>query len=453
MFRSSLTFLFCVLVGAGCSSNGTDTTTGQPAGSAANATTIELIRAAARPLTGAASEYDELFALIGNARFLLLGEQTHGTREFYEERARISRRLIEEKNFRIIALEADWPDAARVNRYINGAGTDKTADEALSSFTRFPTWMWRNEEMREFVEWLRAYNQSRSPEDRVQVFGMDVYSGFASAQDVVSYLERVDTAAAREARERYSCFGKYRSAEEYAVAVLGNRTPSCASQVSEQLTEMQQRANARGGNHDPDLLAALQSARVVRNAEEYYRLAHQSGIASWNLRDRHMADVVDAASAWNARASRSDRVIAWAHNSHMGDARMTERSESGELNLGQLMRQRHPSETRIIGFTTYEGTVMAASDWGERGRAQPLRPAIRDSYAGLFHAVAIPAFYLPVMEDSEVARALSTRRLQRAVGVVYAPQSEMQSHYFEAQLGQQFDAVLHFDRTRAVRPL
>lgn len=421
---------------------------------------VAAVRDAVRPLTGDERDYDSLMELIGDARFVLLGEATHGTHEFYRERARITRRLIEEKGFNTIVLEADFPDTLRVNAYVRGASSDRSASEALAGFKRFPRWMWRNTDVRDLVEWLRAHNDRRPAESsKVGVHGMDLYSLFTSADAVVKYLKSVDPEAARRARKQYNCFRWFRNDPQgYGQAVAYGTSRSCEREVGQQFQEMQERVaerTARGElRPDDELLFALQHARVVKNGEAYYRTIYRSGVASWNLRDRHMAETIDELVNYsNTQGAARAKVIVWAHNSHLGDARATEANERGELNVGQLMRQRRGTGAVLIGFTTYTGKVRAAREWGGSGERRTVRPSLAGSYGALFHETGVPNFLLPLRNGGKLSDELAQARLERAIGVIYLPQTERQSHYFRARLAQQFDAVIHFDVTSAVEPL
>ena len=418
-----------------------------------------LVRQAARPLTGGARDYDPLLEMIGDARFVLLGESTHGTHEFYRERARITRRLVEEKGFNAVVLEADWPDAYRVGEYALGRGTDATAEQALSGFTRFPRWMWRNTDFRDFVEWLRTHNASAGAAGGVGVYGMDLYSLADSADEVVEYLNGVDPEAAKRAKKRYGCLGGYRrSPEQYGYEVASGQKVSCEKEVAAQLQEMEQRLAAWRGSagrvHDDELFNAFQNARVVRHGEAYYRLVYHRNFSTWNLRDQHMATTIQELVRYlDAVTGRKTKVVVWAHNTHQGDARMTERGEVGELNVGQLMRQSHDGSSVLVGFTTYAGDVRAASQWGGGDRKMRLRPAIPESYGALFHEAGVPNFLLLMRGGGPHVEALARPRPERAVGVIYLPATERRSHYFQARLSKQFDAVIHWDVTAAVEPL
>jgi erythromycin esterase-like protein len=413
---------------------------------------------AARPLTGGARDYDPLIDRIGNAQFVLLGEATHGTHEFYQERARITQRLVQEKGFTAIAIEGDWSDAERVNRYVRRMSGDMSAEQALADFTRFPEWMWANAEMRDFVQWLRVYNNGLPPtHPRVGFYGLDLYNLVASADAVVRSLERLDPQAAFRARQRYQCFAPFRDDPfAYGRAVASRRVESCEHAAAEQLQELSEWPSSPRAHvvqtHPEDRYSLLQHARVVKNAEAYYRKSFTGEVSTWNLRDQHMAETIDALGSALDAQGRPTRVVAWAHNTHVGDMRATEYGESGMLNVGQLMRERHPDQVVLAGFTTYHGTVIAASAWDEPGVRKDVKPALAESYAGRFHATGIGNFLL-LLGGDELTASINEPRLQRAIGVIYLPETERASHYFEARLSQQFDAVIHWDQTRAVEPL
>jgi erythromycin esterase-like protein len=417
-----------------------------------------VIHKAARPVTGSVQDYDALLELIGDAQVVLLGEASHGTHEFYRERARISQRLIEEEGFAAVAVEADWPDAFRVNRWVRGAGEDRTALDALGDFERFPRWMWRNRDVLEFVSWLHDHNGSNQGGRQVGFYGLDLYSLFASMQEVVRFLEKVDPQAAARARYRYSCFDVFgEDTQAYGYSAEFGVTPSCEEQAVQQLLELQHHAaelaQRNAGIPEDELFYAEQNARLVKNAEEYYRTMFRGRVESWNLRDRHMADTLVALISHLGRKAGRARMVVWEHNSHVGDARATAMGQTGEWNVGQLSRERFGEQAVLIGFTTYSGTVTAASDWDAPIERKRVRPGLPGSFEHLFHTVGTADFLLPLRGDARVHDALSDARLERAIGVIYRPESERVSHYFEATLPQQFDAVIHFDETRAVEPL
>jgi len=409
-------------------------------------------------ITGGAGDYDGLLDLVGDRRLVLIGESSHGTHEFYRERARITKRLIEESDFTAVAVEADWPDAYRVHRYVMGLSDDEDADTALSDFRRFPAWMWRNREVCTFVEWLRAHNDAqRHPATKTRFYGLDLYSLRASMEAVVEYLDRVDPAEAGRARKRYSCFdhvGGEGVAYGYGLAYLG--AIPCENEVVAQLIELRRRAEAYlhrdGWIADDEFFFAEQNARLVRDAEEYYQQMYRAEVSSWNLRDRHMAGTLDAlVEHLDGQVSRP-KIVVWEHNSHVGDARATEMGARGELNVGQLARQRHRGETVLVGQTTFDGSVTAATDWGGPAERKRVRPASGASHEALLHASGVPGFWLDTAAAT-VHDGLREPRLERAIGVIYRPETERRSHYFEARLGEQFDVVIHLDRTRALEPL
>ncbi len=420
-------------------------------------TDAELVREIAEPLSGGANDYDRLLELIGDARFVLLGEATHGTHEFYSERAAITKRLIADKGFSIVAIEADWPDSSRVHRYVRGATADASADEALSGFRRFPTWMWRNTVVAEFVEWLRRFNKELdSKKLPVGLYGMDLYSLHASIDAVLNYLEKIDPNAAKRARLRYACFDHFsRKPQEYGYATTVGAMEPCEDEVVEQLVELQQKATkflSRDGEvAAEEFFFAEQNARLVKDAEQYYRAMFRGRASSWNLRDRHMVETLESLVA-HLDGSRQPKAIVWAHNSHLGDARATEMSHYGEVNVGQLVRERFGNEAVLIGFTTHHGTVTAASDWGAPAKRKNVRPALRESYEDLFHDTGLPRFWIDLRGAGQIG-VLQQRRIERAIGVIYRAESERLSHYFHARLPEQFDAIIHIDETRAVEPL
>jgi erythromycin esterase-like protein len=417
---------------------------------------VAAVRAAAHPLTGGERDYDPLLAVTRGASFVLLGESTHGTDEFYRERARITRRLVEEQGFTAMAIEGDWPDAERVDRYVRHLGIDRTAAEALAGFQRFPEWMWPNEPLRELVEWMRTRNAGRPPEARVGFYGMDLYSLDESAEALQRTLAALDPALAARARSHLRCFEPYRGRPEaYGAAAAGREARSCRDEAAALTAELARAfaAPPRGEEEAEARFSALRNAAVVRNAEEYYRISFEGGISPWNLRDRHMAETLEAITSHHRARGRAAKLVAWAHNTHMGDARVTEPGEQGEWNVGQLMRQRAGEGAVLVGFTTYTGTVLAAREWGGRAERRPLRPALPESYGALFHAANRGRFLLVFRGDDRLREALAGPRLERAVGVLYLPETERDSHYFHASLSRQFDAVVHVDTTRAVVPL
>jgi erythromycin esterase-like protein len=424
-----------------------------------DATLSDVLRTAAQPLDELVPDYDPLLRVIGDARFVLLGEASHGTHDFYAERARITKRLIEEQRVMAVAAEADWPDAARVNRYVRGRSDDRDATDALADFRRFPQWMWRNTDVVEFVEWLRHYNDALpSGARKVGFYGLDLYSLRASMESVLRYLAKDDPQAAARARARYACFDQFGDdARAYGFLTGTGLAARCRDEAVAQLAELARRAVADAGRDgrasEDEFFDAVQNARLVKNAEEYYRTMFIGDVSSWNLRDRHMMEMLDALAEHLGRQGLRPKVAVWAHNSHIGDARATEMSQRGELNIGQLVRSKYGRESVLIGFTTHHGTVTAASDWDGPAERKQVRPALLGSYEKTFHATKIPRFMLAWRDGDPARRRLLESRLERAIGVIYRPDTERGSHYFHARIAEQFDVVLHFDETHAVEPL
>ena len=393
---------------------------------------------------------------------MLIGEAPHGTHEFYAERAAITKRLILEKDFGAVCIEGDWPDASRVDRYLKNVTDDRSAEEALGGFKRFPTWLWRNEVVRDFVAWLREHNDGQRESRRAGFYGLDLYSMYGSIEAVLKYLDRVDPDAARRARYRYSCFEHFNEdSQAYGYAAASRMIESCEQDAVQTLVELRSRAldyvSRDGRRAIDDFFSAEQNARLVHNAEHYYRSMFRGRQSSWNLRDRHMAETLEAVEQHLAATGRSPKVVVWAHNSHLGDARYTDMSRRGELNLGQLARQRYGDEARLIGFSTHTGAVTAAHDWDEPGMQRRVRPSLAGSYERVFHDVSadheVPRFLLRLRDESDATRALAEPRLQRAIGVIYRPETERMSHYYDAELPRQFDAIIHLDETTAIRAL
>ncbi|MGV0645204.1 erythromycin esterase family protein [Mycolicibacterium sp. XJ2546] len=423
----------------------------------------EIIRRAAVPAPAGLPPTEALEEIIGDARVVLIGESSHGTHEFYAARAEITKWLIEKKGFCAVAAEADWPDAYRVNRYVRGLGSDASAEEALRGFERFPAWMWRNVVVEEFVNWLHAHNQRRrSNGDRQTGFyGLDLYSLHRSMQEVIGYLDNVDPRAAARARDRYACFD-HTSADDgqaYGFAAAFGAGLSCETQAVDQLVEMQRNAidyaRRDGLIAEDEAFYAQQNARTVRNAEAYYRAMFSGRVTSWNLRDQHMAQTLHALLGHLDRHNEEEpaRIVAWAHNSHVGDARATEVAGDGQLTLGQLAREQYGSDCRLIGFTTYTGTVTAASGWGGSADRKVVRRALNGSVEELFHETGTPEFLISAMISRSAAEPLDVVRLGRAIGVIYLPETERQSHYYHVRPSEQFDAIIHIENTRALEPL
>ena len=379
---------------------------------------------------------------------VLLGEASHGTSEFYRMRERISRELILNKGFNFIAIEGDWPDAARIDHYVRHR---EYAPSEWTAFARFPVWMWRNNEVRSFVDWLRAHNAGVTPEKRVAFHGLDLYSLYASIRFVLEYLDEVDPEAAKIARERYGCLTPWQAdPATYGHAALNGTYPVCEQHVVRALKDLMAKQQAYAIHDGERFLDAVQNAKLVANAERYYRIMYYGSRASWNLRDSHMFQTLQTLLAHHGPDSKA---IVWAHNSHVGDAAATEMSARGEFNIGHLARKAFGERCYAIGFGTDHGTVAAASDWDGPMQIKNVRPALKNSYERVCHEAGVPRFMLGLRErKSAAARGLMEPRLERAIGVIYRPESELASHYFEATLPRQFDEYIWFDESKAVTP-
>lgn len=438
----------------------------------------------AGPIAHAA--YDEILKAIGDqVDIVMIGEASHGTHEFYHHRAELTKRLIQEKGFNLVCWEADWPDTYRVDRFVRGLSEDKDAEQALSEYKRFPRWMWRNDVVRDFITWLRQYNDRQESQERqVGVYGIDVYSLNSSMEAVVEYLEKVDPEAAKQARECYRCFDQFGySPEQYARGVGFNLQKGCRNEVVQVLTSLLQKSKEYASKQcDGDaLFYAQQNALVVKNAERYYAKMLDGGDVTWNLRDTHMRDTLNNLLQWKSDELGPRKAIVWAHNSHLGDARETYMRARSQVNLGQLARERFGMDrTFNIGFTTYAGSVTAADSWGKEPKYKTVRKGLSGSVESLMHDAVMelhharmrasndqftPNFALLFRANSpsltgplrtvtpELHEWLREPRLQRAIGVVYRPDTELQSHYFDARVSNQFDALIHIDVSRALHPL
>jgi protein-L-isoaspartate(D-aspartate) O-methyltransferase len=395
-----------------------------------------------------AAPLDRLLARIGDARIVLLGEATHGTSEFYRMRSRITRELIEQKGFDFVAIEGDWPDAARVDHYVRHF---EYPPSEWTAFARFPTWMWRNEEVRSFVDWLRRHNSPLETKSRVAFHGLDIYSLYESIRAVLRYLDEVDPKTAGAARKRYGCLTPWQSdPATYGHAALTGTYPSCESDVVIVLKDLLEKRQAYANRDGERFLDAVQNARLIANAERYYRTMYYGSRASWNLRDSHMFETLKRLLTFHG--SRSKAVV-WAHNSHIGDAAATEMHSRGEHNLGHLCRKEFGNAVSLIGFGTDHGTVAAASNWDEPMEIMTIRPAVPQSYEALCHASGTRSFLLNLRQPPlNSTDSLLRPRLERAIGVVYRPETELSSHYFQAVLPQQFDEFIWIDETRAITP-
>ena len=397
-----------------------------------------------------AAHLQPLLERIGDARVVLLGEASHGTSEFYRMRARITRALIEKKGFSFVAIEGDWPDAARIDNYVRHR--EVPASE-WTAFARFPMWMWRNREVREFVDWLREHNAHAKPAARVAFHGLDLYSLYNSIQVILDYLQSVDPKTAELARERYGCLTPWQSDPAvYGHATLTGQYHTCERQVTSMLTDLLRKRGAYSEHDGERFMDAVQNARLVANAERYYRIMYYGSRASWNLRDTHMFETLKNLMSHHGPRSKA---IVWAHNSHVGDSAATEMSARDEYNIGHLCREEFGNGCYSIGFGTHSGTVAAASNWDEPMEIKDVRASLAGSYERLCHETGDPRFLLPLRGLSRSSRiaGLMQPKLERAIGVIYRPETELQSHYFEAVLPRQFDEYIWFDQTQAVTPL
>lgn len=407
---------------------------------------------------GESSDYSSLLEKIGDARFVMIGEASHGTHEFYQARIEITQQLIEHKGFMAVAIEGDWPDAHRIHRYLQGQDETQRPENALDDFKRFPTWMWRNTTMPPFLKWLREHNDAPDTLYKVGFYGLDLYSLDTSMQAVVRYLMKIDPHAAVEAKNRYACFDHMNvDPQMYAYLASNRMKKSCIDEVIAELRDIQHHAfkyiHKDGIMAEDDYFFAAQNARIVKNAEAYYRSMFEGHVASWNIRDRHMAETLNVlADHLEHRFNKPAKIIVWAHNSHVGDARATEMGERGEVNIGQLVREQH-TDTYSIGFSTYEGFVTAASNWDEPAERKKIVPGFSESYEELFHQLRYKNFILHLIGNDELDHFLKIPRLQRAIGVIYRPETERLSHYFFTHLPYQFDSLIHFDKTTALQPL
>jgi protein-L-isoaspartate(D-aspartate) O-methyltransferase len=412
-----------------------------------------MIRHAAEPIGSIENaNLKPLLDRIGQARLVLIGEATHGTSEFYRMRAEITKALIREKNFDFVAIEADWPDAYRIHDFV----THRMRPEPhqWQSFARFPTWMWRNLEVLDFIHWLRDFNlRERPAERRAGFYGLDLYSLFTSIDCVLEYLDRVDPAAAKVARVRYGCLSPWETdPASYGQAALAGRYRSCEVEVVQMLKDITRRQIEAAARNGEDLFDAQLNARLIADAEEYYRIMYYGSDESWNHRDTHMFETLKLLLSRHGRGSKA---VVWAHNSHLGDASATEFGKHGQINVGQLCREAFGDSVYVIGQGTDHGTVAAASFWESTMEIKQVRPAHPDSYEHLMHLSEMDAFFLPLTQSKkpQLTTSLAARRLERAIGVIYRPDSERLSHYFDASLARQFDEWIWFDGTTAVHPL
>lgn len=409
--------------------------------------TAKAITASSEPFNSIeTADLDPLLMRIGDSKIVLLGEATHGTSEFYRMRERISQELITRKGFHFVAIEGDWPDVARLDHYVRHF---EYPPSEWTAFARFPMWMWRNNEVRSFVDWLHSHNGSRKPDNRVAIYGLDLYSLYTSIRSVLKYLDEVDPESARVARRRYGCLTPWQSdPATYGHAALTGAYRTCENEVVRTLEDILRKQRAYSTHDGERFMDAMQNARLVTDAERYYRIMYYGSRASWNLRDNHMFETLKSLLAFHGPEAKA---VVWAHNSHVGDAAATEMSARGEYNIGHLCREEFGSDVYSIGFGTHSGTVAAASVWDGPMEVKVVLPSLRQSYEWQCHQTGRPQFMLPLQAHS-VREKLSKPHLERAIGVIYRPETELASHYFQAILPAQFDEYIWFDETRAVTP-
>lgn len=423
----------------------------------------EAIEEQAVPLAGADADFEAIMDAARGKSLVLIGEASHGTREFYAARAAITQRLIKELGFAAVAVEADWPDAYAINRHVWNASAGRTAQETLQVFRRFPTWMWANTEVLNFVRWLAMFNRDTLATGRAQrpvgFYGLDLYSMGRSAEAVIEYLEKNDPDAAKLARERYACLDKFADEPHlYGQAVDYGLSQSCEKAITAQLMDMHGKAyravDEKGLLGDEEAFGAAQNAKLVRDAEEYYRTMFSGRPSSWNLRDRHMFETLEALrDHLGQQLDKPAGVVVWAHNSHIGNAAATDMSRRGEFNIGQLAKEKHGEAALLVGFSTAVGEVTAASDWDAPAERKRVRPPLEGSYEELFHAVNHERFLLDLRGRNPMTELLMEPRIQRAIGVIYRPETERQSHYFYSSLPKQYDFIIHYDETGALEAL
>ena len=414
--------------------------------------TAAVLRAAAEPLPSLdAPDFGAAFDRFAQSRVVLLGEASHGTSEFYRARAAITRRLIERHGFTIVAVEADWPDAAAIDRYVR-----RSPYQPMSStpFTRFPTWMWRNTYVAAFTSFLRDHNTAKAPEEKVGFYGLDLYNMTASIAAVLAYLDRIDPKAAQAAREHYACLSPWsREPAAYGQASLTEGYALCEVPVTRILVDLLEKELGYSQQDRAQFFDAAQNARLVADAERYYRAMYLGAEESWNQRDQHMFNTLQNILD---EPGPQRKAVVWAHNSHIGDARFTDMGQArGELNFGQLCRQAYGRDATLIGLGTHTGTVAAATDWDGPMQVKAVRPSHPDSYEAWCHQVGVERFLLDLQEGrhDDLRQVMAQPRLERYIGVIYRPETERWSHYGYATLPDQYDAFVWFDETHAVTPL
>lgn len=415
---------------------------------------IQAVRERAEPVTD--ETLDDLAEAVSDAAYVLLGEASHGTAEFYRVRARLTARLVRDHGFDFVAVEGDWPDCYEVNRYVKGFSDVESARAVLDAYDRWPTWMWANWEVVEFAEWLRAENDVRPAGERVGFYGMDVYSLFDSMRAVVDYLEGLDPAEADRAREAYACFDPYAEDPQAYAQSLRLVPERCADEVVEILADLRRSAPRYEAANRDAYFDAEQNALVAKNAETYYRTMIRGSVESWNVRDRHMVSTLERLREhYEATPEDSDpKAVVWAHNTHVGDARATDMARRGEVNVGQLLRETvGANDVAIVGFGTHRGTVVASDRWGAQMERLPVPRAESGSYEDVFHRAGVGDVLVRFDETHRGADdPLADPRGHRAIGVVYHPERE-RGNYVPTVLPDRYDAFVYLEETEAVHPL
>lgn len=396
-----------------------------------------------------ADDLDPLLERIGDSKYVLLGEASHGTHEYYTWRAEISKRLIEEKGFSFVAVEGDWPDCYKINRWVKGHYSKETKiREILKEFKRWPTWMWANWEVAAFAEWMKKYNKTLDPKQKVGFYGLDVYSLWESMEAIVKYLEKEDPETAVLAKQASYCFEPYKKNDSYVNAYRG-LSQKCRTEVIQLLKEIRQKVDRYEKEPEAGLNAEL-NALVLKNAEEYYEAMAQFDNSSWNVRDSHMVETLNTLMKYHDGDA---KVIIWEHNTHIGDARATDMAAHGMHNVGQLVRQQHKDQgVVLVGFGSYEGSVVAGDFWGAEMEKMRLPKAIDGSVEKFLHELGAENKLLIFNEDSPLKEIFKNKIGHRAVGVVYDPHHE-RGNYVPSRLSDRYDAFLYIDRTHGLHPL
>lgn len=398
---------------------------------------------------------EPMFKTCRHSKMVLIGESTHGTEEFYQIRCALTKRLIEEAGFMAVAIEWDWPEVVPANQYVLDNPSVQSWQQALQGFQRFPDWMWRNKAMVQFLNWLRDYNQKK-PDKKFEIYGLDLYSLYASMKAVLNFLKKTDVHAWRIAQNRYANLGD--DPQSYGFLASSDRSESCAKEALQQFMELQHNAWYYQQLHPQnknECFHAIQNARLVKNAEQYYRSLFSKEDISWNIRDKHMFETLGhIANYLESIHDKPAKIIVWCHNSHVGDERATEMGERGQYNIGQLTKENYGPNAALLGFTTFDGTVRAASDWGGKSQVFTINPALQNSFEALFHQLKYKNFFINIQENAPIQDLFKDLNyLHRAIGVVYRPETERQSHYYYSKLGYQYDGLIHIDRTHALEPL